>query len=297
LSAVGQRPPAAGRPWGDLLRLHLAVAGFGFAGLCGKLIHLEPVAIVAGRAGFAALAIAAAFCLGGRARDLLPRGRRQWLGPALGLVLAAHWWTFFQAIQVASVAIGLVSFSTSPILLLLMEALWYRRRPGVRALLASLAALAGVLLAAPSLRWADASLRGMLWGVLSGGLYALLVLLARPLVAELSSWRLALWQNAVAALVLVPFLAGGRGPDGPGQWALLALLGVLLTAGTHGLFLRSMRTVPAHLAVLTCSLEPAYGIIAAAAILGERPAGRTLLGAALIAAAVAYTTWSPRRRR
>ena len=70
--------------------------------------------------------------------------------------------------------------------------------------------------------------------------------------------------------------------------------GVVFTAGTHGLFLQSIRTVPAHLAVLTCTLEPGYGMVAAACILGERPAPRTLLGAALIAAAVVYATLGPR---
>ena len=46
------------------------------------------------------------------------------------------------------------------------------------------------------------------------------------------------------------------------EWLLLTCLGVVLTAGTHGLFLRSLRTVPARTASLACTLEPAYGIVA-----------------------------------
>jgi drug/metabolite transporter (DMT)-like permease len=282
--------PPSGHPSHDLLRLHLAVAGFGFAGVFGKLIGLTPVALVAGRAGFAALAIAGGLCLGGQARDLAPRTRREAHGLALGLLLAVHWVTFFQAVRVATVGIALVSFSISPILLLAMEALWQRRRPGPRPALASLAALAGVLVIAPGLRWTDASVQGMAWGIASGGLYALLVLLNRPLVARVSSWRLALWQNALAALVLIPFLGHQPGHPTPREWILLATLGTVFTAGTHGLFLQSIRTVRAHLAVLTCTLEPAYGILAAALLLGERPAPRTLLGAAIIAAAVVWST-------
>jgi len=270
----------------DLVRLHLAVAGFGFAGVFGKLIGFGPAAIVAGRAAFAALAIALALVLGGRAGAILPRGGRERFGLCLGLLLAVHWWTFFQAVQVATVGIALVSFSTAPILLLAMEALRRRRWPGRRPALSSLLALAGVLVMAPSLRWSDASVRGMAWGVASGGAYALLILLNRPLVAEGSPWRLALWQNAVAALVLSPALVSLPRRPALGEWGLMALLGVVFTAGTHGLFLRSIRTVKAHLAVLTCTLEPAYGMVAAAVILGEWPAARTLLGAALIAAAV-----------
>ena len=274
----------------DLLRLHLAVAGFGFAGVLGKLVGLSPVVIVAGRAGFAALAIAAVHLLTGRVRELRPRAG-DLPGLALGALLAVHWVTFFQSVQLAGVGPALVSFSISPILLLAMESLGRRRWPGARPALASLVALAGIWVLVPAFRWSDASLRGMAWGLASGFTYALLVLANRPLVrARGSSWILAMGQNAVALLVLIPFLAVPPGHPSPGEWALLALLGVGFTAATHGLFLQSIRTVPAHLAVLTCTLEPGYGMVAAAFVLGERPAPRTLLGAALIAGAVLAAT-------
>jgi len=277
----------------DLLRLHLAVAGFGFAGVLGQLIGLSPVVLVAGRAGFAALAIALAHLLSGRARALRPRAG-DLPGLALGALLAVHWVTFFQSVQLAGVGPALVSFSVSPILLLGMEALGRRRWPGPRPALASLAALAGIWILVPSFRWSEASTRGLAWGLASGWTYALLVLANRPLVrARGSSWTLAMGQNAVAALVLCPFLTVPAGHPTAGEWGLLAGLGVGFTAATHGLFLQSIRTVPAHLAVLTCTLEPGYGMLAAAAILGERPAPRTLLGAALIAGAVLAATLAP----
>ena len=279
----------------DVLRLHLAVAGFGFAGVFGKLIGLPPVTIVAGRAGFAALAIAIIFMVRSRSLDLLPRSGRDFFSLSLGLLLAVHWFTFFQAVQVATVGIALVSFSMAPILLLGMEAVWRRRWPGPRPALASLVAMLGVLAVTPVLHWSNASVKGVVWGIASGGTYALLVLLNRPMVvARLSPWRIAMWQNAVAALALAPFVALQSGPPTPGEWGLLALLGIVFTAGTHGLFLQSIRSVPAHVAVLTSTLEPGYGILAAICILGEWPALRTLLGAAIIAAAVAYTTYHER---
>jgi drug/metabolite transporter (DMT)-like permease len=134
----------------------------------------------------------------------------------------------------------------------------------------------------------------MVWGIASGAAYALLVLLNRPLVrAQGDPWRLTMWQNAVAALALSPILAAQHVHPGAHDWLLMAILGIVFTAGTHGLFLQSIRTVPAHLAVLTGTLEPGYGILAAALILGERPGPRTLLGAAIIAAAV---LWAARPR-
>ena len=285
-------PVAPGPRPQDVARLHLAVLGFGLAGVFGKLVPLGPAALVAGRAAFAALAIALAFVLAGQGGEVLPRRRAELWPMALGVLLAAHWWAFFQAVQLATVGLALASFSIAPILLLGMEALWGRRWPPLRASLASVVALAGVLVMAPSFRFADASVRGMLWGIASGAAYALLVLLNRPLVATGSPWRLTLWQNAVAALVLSPALIGHPGHLDWRAWGLLALLGTVFTAGTHGLFFRCIRTVPAHLAVLTCTLEPGYGMLSAAILLGERPSARTLLGAAMIAASVIHATVS-----
>ena len=287
--------PAPGRRPEDLARLHVAVLGFGLAGVFGKLVALGPAELVAGRAAFAALTIALVFLLGGRAGLLVPRSRRDLGALALGLLLAAHWWTFFRAVQVATVGVALVAFATAPIFALGMESAWRRRWPGPRPALASLTALAGVLALAPVLRLSDATVQGLLWGLGSGAAYALLALLNRGLVATGSSWRITGWQNAVAALVLSPALALRAGPIGLRNWGLMALLGTVFTAGTHGLFLRSLRTVPAHLAILTCTLEPGYGILAAAVLLGERPSGRTLVGAALVAGAVALATLGARQ--
>jgi drug/metabolite transporter (DMT)-like permease len=78
------------------------------------------------------------------------------------------------------------------------------------------------------------------------------------------------------------------------EWAGLVVLGVIFTAGTHGLFIQGLRTVPAKLASLICTLEPAYGILASALILKEIPSLKTLLGALIITAAVVAASREPR---
>src|SRR6478735_11884795 len=93
-----------------LTSLHTAVALFGFAGLFGKWIDLPPPLIVLGRAGVAALALA--MLLAVRRQGL---GRLEWRLAVSGALLAAHWFAFFQAIQSAGVAIGLLGFASFPI--------------------------------------------------------------------------------------------------------------------------------------------------------------------------------------
>lgn len=273
----------------DLLRLHLAVAGFGFAGLFGKLLALPPVAIVAGRAGFAALGLAILLMLRPACRGERPA--TGWLVAGLpGLLLAAHWWLFFQSVQVSTVAVALVSFSAFPLLVILWEALEHRRAPAVPELVASILALLGVVVIAPRFDLSEAALRGALWGLASGVSFAAIILWNRRQVASASPWGLAMVQDAIAALALLPFVWVRDVHFSPRDGLLLACLGVVLTAGTHGLFIRSLRSVPARTAGLACTLEPAYGIVAGMVVLGEVPTARTVIGALLVIAAVVFAT-------
>src|SRR6266478_2704952 len=106
-------PPATA--WvGAFASLHFAVLLFGFAGLFGKWLALPPATIVLGRTVFASVTLWAALRL---SHEL--RGRLEWRLAAGGALLALHWIAFFQAIQIASVAIGLLGFATFPLFVLL----------------------------------------------------------------------------------------------------------------------------------------------------------------------------------
>lgn len=267
----------------DLFRVHLAVAGFGFAGLFGKFLALSPVVIVAGRAGFAALVLAVLLML----KPAWRAGFRGWGATlCLGVLLAAHWWTFFQAIQTSTVAVALVSFSAFPVLVIISEAAWNRAWPRALDLCAAFAALAGVAVIVPRVDFSDTIFRGVLWGLASGVSFAIMIVWNRHQVRSGSPWMLAMVQNAVAFLVLLPLVLYQAPRPTAREWAGLALLGVVFTAGTHGLFIQGLRSVPAKLASLVCTLEPAYGILASALLLKEIPSLKTLLGALIITAAV-----------
>ena len=53
----------------------------------------------------------------------------QWmLNIALGALLSAHWMTFFKAIQVSTVAIGLLAFASFPVFVTLFEPIFFKER-------------------------------------------------------------------------------------------------------------------------------------------------------------------------
>ncbi|MBI3992730.1 MAG: DMT family transporter [Candidatus Lambdaproteobacteria bacterium] len=274
--------------------LHGAVLLFGVAGLFAKWIALPALLIVWGRVLFATAALALLLLAQGRPLGVRTRGQRLRLG-ACGLLLVAHWWAFFHAIQVSTVAVGLLAYATAPVLVVWLEPWWFAERFSRGALAAALASLAGVALMVPRWDWADATARGVAWGVVAGLTFAVLSLLNRELVQSEDGVRLALAQDAVAAALLTPLaLALGIVPT-LRELALLALLGVVCTALAHSWYIQSMRGLPARVAAIVSNLEPLYGIVLALLLLGEVPQPRVLLGGALILAGAGWVTWRARR--
>ncbi len=279
-------------PAGSLAALHLGVALFGFAGLFGKWIAWDPVAIVLGRTAVAAIVLA-----------FVVRYRKGALRlPALGMIpngviLALHWVAFFTAIKVSTVAIGLLGYASFPMFVPLLERVMLRI-PVRRGEMAKAALVAlGLVLLVPEFTWASHTVRGLAWGVLSGFLFALMTVRTRKLSPERWSSEMALWQNTVAALCVAPVVAwqGGLGGQFTAHTLLLiVLLGVFCTALAHTLYIASLARLSAATVAVVAALEPVYGILFAVWLLGEVPDLRTIAGAALL---VTAATLASRRAR
>lgn len=312
----------------DWFSLHAAVLLFGGSGLFARLVDWPATSLVLGRVTFAALALALWHVVSHGAR--LRQGQSQGQGQAtadavirtspriplaLGVLLAAHWVAFFHAIQISSVAVGVAAFTTFPVFAALLEPLLPGQRLDRTALLASLVCLIGVVLvvvtpadaaiptqtmSSPEGGWGldGSALQGAMWGVFSGASFAVLSLANRTLVNRQGAVRLSLFEMTGAALTLVPVVwlsadLGSLLQPTPRDLGLVVLLGVVFTAGAHGLFIFGLRGIAAARAAVITSLEPVYGITLAAALLGERPYPTTLIGAGLIVTA-AFRVSRPR---
>ncbi|MDQ6916784.1 MAG: DMT family transporter [Pseudomonadota bacterium] len=268
-----------------LLCLHVAVVLFGFAGLFGKWLALPPESIVLGRTLVASMALAALM----RVTRESP-GEFEWRLAAGGAVLALHWVAFFRAVQVSSVAVGLLGFASFPLFVLIAERIFLGRSLRLADCVTVALVSCGLLLLVPEFRVENRIAQGLLWGILSGLMFALLAVGNRALAARRSANGVALWQNAVAAACLLPGYLWDPVVPAARDIALLIVLGVVCTALAHTLFIRSMHALSAHTASVVAALEPVYGIVLAFALLGETPGLRTLSGAVLIVAAALYAS-------
>ena len=168
------------------------------------------------------------------------------------------------------------------------ERLAGERRGGPGDWAVALLVVAGLVLTVPGFDAPDASLGGLAWGVVSGVTFAWLAVRNRRYAGTTPASSIALWQNASAALCLVPVVLlwpGAAAWPGPRDLVLLLVLGVACTALAHTLFVASLAVVSAHAASVVAALEPVYGIALAAWLLGERPTAGMLAGCALLVAA------------
>ena len=276
-------------PRKSLLEIHLATALFGLAGLFGKWIGLSPLLIVLGRVFFASMTLGILLCATRQSLRAIFR-RHAALLVLLGAVLAGHWAAFFRSIQVSSVAVGLLSYSTFPAFTVLLEPLFSRERLDRRNLFLAALCLVGVFLIIPRLDLGDRVYQGVLWGLVSGLTFAVLTLFNRRLAQNHSSLGIAFWEDFFATLFLLPSLMVGPVRLSSRDLALLVILGVVCTAIAHTLFIQGMRQIRAQTASIISSLEPVYGIVLAFVLLGEVPTSRTLAGGAVILAAVLFVT-------
>ncbi len=201
-----------------------------------------------------------------------------------GALLALHWTAFFQSINVSNVAIGLLSFSSFPLFTAALEPVLLKQPPSRIQIVAALLILPGIYLLVPSFTLHNSTTLGVLWGLLAGATFALLSVANRGLSRSYPSLTISLYQESIAALVLLPFLFFI--PTGAlwtaHELVILLILGVVCTALAHTLFIASMRSITAQSASLLASIEPVWGILFGVLLLHDIPTPTTLLGGAII---------------
>ena len=266
-----------------LAQIHIAVFLFGFAGLFGKFLSCSPLYIVLGRTFFASIALFI-FARFFSKTVLFALGKKEIFFFVLqGILLAVHWYSFFLSIQISSVAVGLITFSTFPLFVTFLEPLFFKEKLKRTDIFIAGTVFIGILLVIPDFNFSNSITRGGFFGIISGFTFALLALVNRRNARISDSIAIAFYQNLFAAIFLIlPILSIQIVPPQFSDLPFLVFLGVFCTAFAHTLFIKSLRFIRAQTASVIAGLEPVYGIILAFFLLNETPQMRTLIGGLII---------------
>ena len=206
------------------------------------------------------------------------------------MLLAVHWASFYEAVQLSTVALGLLSFSTFPVFVTFLEPLFFRQKLRLENVIVALIVFAGVAVVVPEFRLENQATKGILVGVFAGFTYAILSLFNKKFSLKYESAQISFYEQLFSFVALLPFFFVYRPTLSPSDIGLLALLGVVFTGLAHTLFISSLRHIPAQTAGILSCLEPIYSTVFAFLFLHEVPAPRDYLGGAIILGAVIYST-------
>ena len=281
------------------MRWNVAVAAlsasWGLIAVIVAAVELGAEVLVFYRLVIAAVTIALALLALRRLDQLrVPRSRLRLA--AVGALLAAHWYLFFETIKLSSVAVALVTAYTAPLFLAIVAPIFLPERRSRAALAAVVPGSAGIVLIA-LLGGEGGRVRplAVVTGLAVGLTYATLVIASKQLTARLPVGTIAFWSYVVAASVLAPFLlAADRVAPSAEELGYVVLVGAVFTALSGSIYLYLLRRVTAQAIGVLAYLEPVSAALLAWALLGQ-PLGWAVIagGALVVAAGLAVVVYEP----
>lgn len=253
----------------NLLLLHLIVLIFGFTGILGKLITLPSEVLVWWRMIIAFFGIILYMRFAGISRKMPTRLMFMLL--VTGVITAAHWITFFEAIKVSTVSVTLACLSASTLFTALIEPFFFKRRISISELLMGAAIVCGLILI---FSFETKYVLGITLALLSALLASLFQVLNGIYIRTEKPSRIAFYEMIGGVLAISLYLIASGKADlqlfqvSMQDWIWLLILGIVCTAFAFVVGVKVMETVSPFTVALTINLEPVYGIILAWFIFG-----------------------------
>jgi drug/metabolite transporter (DMT)-like permease len=281
------------------IMLHTAVLLFGFTGIVGEYIKrneaLTGAGIVWWRMAITLLSLLLFPKIVKKVRAIPPRDRLKIMG--IGLLVAAHWVTFFGAIQMTNASITISILASAAFFTSLIEPIILKQPFQLRDSLLGATVILGFVFIF-GFTASDMNV-GILVAILSALLAATFGVMNKGMVARHDLYAITLLEfvAGVAVLsILAPLwgfydsgdmFAGLR--PAVGDWGWLVFLAIGCTTLAFTLTMISLKTLTAFTTALAINLEPIYTIVLAAILFSQHETmhGGFYIGAVIIILAVA----------
>lgn len=269
----------------NLILLHFVILIFGFTAILGKLITIPAEDLVWYRMLIASIGIGVYLKIKGKAASLSKKQLFKYLG--VGVIIAAHWFTFFESIKVSNVSITLVSLSTASLFVAILQPIFIKQKIVWYEVMLGLLTVFGISLI---FNVESEYSYGILLGLLSALFAALFSLFNTRLVMKNDATVISLYEMIGGVLIFtIYFLFTGEfTPEffdvSLNDWLWLILLGLVATSFAYVATVEVLKVLSPFTVSIAINLEPIYGIILALLIFGESEAMHTefYIGAALI---------------
>ncbi len=249
----------------NYLHLHLLVFIAGFTAVLGKLTSISAIHLVWYRMVIALILIYAYLKL--KNTSLTIRKKDLIKFSVAGIVIALHWITFFEAINVSNISITLAMLSSGAFFAALIEPIFYKRRIIWYELLFGAIVIIGIsLIVQAEINY----INGITLGLSSAFFSSLFSVLNGKFVKQHKASVISFYEFLSGVFFISVFMLIFDNtltktyfnlslPD----WIYVSLLGTICTAYAFIAAVHVMKKISPYTVVLTYNLEPIYGIIMA----------------------------------
>jgi drug/metabolite transporter (DMT)-like permease len=266
------------------LQLNLAIFLISTSGPLGKFIEV-PIPITIGSRAFLGSIILYFFVKWRKQSLAVDKSDRKtmYIG---GVLMGAHWITYFYALQLSNVAIGMLSLYTFPVITAIIEPLILKTKLSKYHLILGVIILAGIYFLVPEFNFENTQFKAVSFGVLSAICYALRNIIMKAKVEKYKGPVLMINQLVVITICCAPFLFFLDTSKMIEFLPQTLLLATVTTAVGHTLFVSSLRHFSTVSASILSCLQPVYGIILGVFFLNDIPTLNTVIGGVIILSAV-----------
>ena len=267
-----------------LLEINLAMLFISTSGALGRYVQL-PVPVTIATRGVLAFFLLFLFCRW-KGISLHIRSGDRFMVLLSGVLMCLHWLTYFYALQMSNVALGMLSLFTYPVITAFLEPLILKTKFQRIHVLLGILVLCGLYFLTPDLDFGNSKTLALVLGVTSALFYALRNIILKSKAASYHGSMLMVYQTGIIGFLLLPAFFFIDGQTLLSQWEGIIALAVLTTAIGHTLFLTTFKHFSMTSVSIISSIQPIYGILIGAIFLSEIPTVATIIGGTFILGSV-----------
>lgn len=254
------------------LLLHVIIFIWGFTGILGKLILLDSLSIVWWRVLIAVVGLSIYLKLS--KYPFVRPNRKQLLAMiGVGVIVAAHWITFYTSIQLSTASLGILCLSTTTLHVTWLEPIIMKRKFLPMEFIFGLLIIFALIYVSGDFSTDDYT--ALFVGLGSALLAALFSVFNARLVESIPSPTMTVYELATASLFMT-ILLGSQGMLDASLFVMtwsdlgwLLFLGLVCTSFAFLVVIDLVKRLGAFTVSLSINMEPVYTILLAIAILNE----------------------------
>lgn len=258
--------------------LHFTIIIWGFTGVLGKHLDVSgmesmPIVIYRMFIGWTTLLIF--MFLIKKSIEIDFKGLLKTLGT--GVIIAAHWWAFFKAIELSNVSIALIFMSTTALFTSFVEPIIAKKKFDLKELLMGFIVVVGIAVIINDLYFNvnQEYIWAIVLALISAFLAAVFSIINSVLVKEYDSKLITLYEifGGFVAITIVTISLGNHEMADFNisiyQFSLLFVLGSICTSFAFLMGVYVMKFIPAYTVNLSVNMEPIYAIVLALVFFGS----------------------------